>query len=232
MRFDIITIFPEIIHAYLNESIIKHAQEHGLLDVRIHNLRDFTEDKHHKTDDRPFGGGPGMVMKIEPFKKALEAIIGSPTSYNLEVKLPKISKALVLVLSAGGKQFDSKKAIRFSKRYKHIILIAGHYEGIDFRLKSIIHNSGFIIQEISIGPFVLTGGELPALVVLDAVSRYIPGVLGKEESLEEMRYGVGVPAYTRPEVFEYKDKKYRVPKVLISGNHKKIHEWRKRYIKK
>jgi len=226
MRFDIITIFPEIINAYINESIIKRAIKHGFLDVCVHNLRDFTKDKHHKTDDRPFGGGPGMVMKVEPIIKTLEAIFGAPTSENIisEVGAPKI---LLVILTADGKQFDSKQAIRFSKKYKQIILIAGHYEGIDARLKKVLQASGFKIQEISIGPYVLTGGELPALVILDAMARYIPGVLGKEESLEEKRYGVGVPAYTRPEVFEHKGKKYRVPKVLVSGDHKKIDLWRK-----
>lgn len=224
MRFDIITIFPKIIEAYLNESIIKRARERGLLDVRVHNSRDFTEDKHHKTDDRPFGGGPGMVMKVEPIIKTLEAIIRGSTSYN--------SEALMLVLSVAGKQFDAKMAVRFSKKYEHVILIAGHYEGIDARLEKILLTAHYSLQTLSIGSYVLTGGELPALVVLDAVSRHIPGVLGKEESLEEKRYGVGVPTYTRPEVFEYNGKKYRVPQVLVSGNHKKIYEWRKRFAKK
>lgn len=233
MRFDIITIFPEIINAYLNESIIKRARLRGFLNVHVHNLRDFTEDKYHKglpatmrsfgrVDDRPFGGGPGMVMKVEPIMRLIKTITRGIKNYELRIK-----QTLFLLLSASGKQFDSKQAMRFSKKYKHVILIAGRYEGVDSRLKSIIHNSGFIIQEWSIGPFVLTGGELPALVVLDAISRHIPGVLGKEESLEEKRHGVGVPAYTRPEVFEYKGEKYRVPKILLSGNHKKIEEWRK-----
>ena len=232
MRFDIITVFPQIIEAYLNESIIKRARERGLLDVRVHNLRDFTEDKHHKVDDRPFGGGPGMVLQLTPIIRAIEHITKNQTRKKKQAGIMnyelRIKDTLIVLLSAGGKQFDSKQAIRFSKKYKQIILIAGRYEGVDSRLKSIIHNSGFLIHEISVGNFVLTGGELPALVVLDAVSRHIPGVLGKEESLEEKRYGVGVPVYTRPEVFEYKGKKYKIPRVLKSGDHKKIEEWRKK----
>ena len=225
MRFDIITIFPHIIESYLNESIIKRAIKNGLLDVRVHNLRDFTEDKHHKVDDRPFGGGPGMVMKIEPIIKVLETTFGGETSESMsEVSPPKV---LLVLLSAKGKQFDSKQAARFSKKYDRIFLIAGRYEGIDARLKKVLQDSGFRIQEVSIGPYVLTGGELPALVILDAVSRHIPGVLGKEESLEEKRHGIGVPTYTRPEVFEYKGKEYRVPKVLLWGDHKRVQDWRK-----
>ncbi len=221
MRFDIITIFPEIINAYLNESIIKRAIKHGFLDVRVHDLRDFTDDKHYKVDGRPFGGGPGMVFKIEPIMRAMEYV----------KHLMSDTKCLTLITSADGKKFDAKKAKQFSKKYDHIILIAGHYEGIDARLKKVL-SAKCTVLSISIGGYVLTGGELPALVVLDAISRHVPGVLGKEESLEEKRYGVGVPTYTRPEVFEYKGKKYCVPKVLISGNHKKIHEWRGRYTKK
>ena len=227
MRFDIITIFPEIINAYLGESIIKRAVKRGLFDVHVHNLRDFTEDKHRKVDDRPFGGGPGMVMKVEPIVKAIEYIT---KSYKLK------TKSLIIILDAGGKQFDSKQAILLSRKYDHIILIAGHYEGIDARLKKVLQTTHYLpdrqagkLQTLSIGNYVLTGGELPALVVVDAIARHIPGVLGKEESLEEKRYGVGVPAYTRPEVFEYKGKKYKIPRVLKSGDHKKIDEWRKKH---
>ena len=236
MRFDIITIFPEIINAYLNESIIKRARERGFLDVCIHNLRDFTEDKHQKSlpeskrsfgrvDDRPFGGGPGMVMKVEPIVKAIESICGSRTSAFTD-NIAEVGLPHIVVLDAAGKRFDAKKAQQISKKYNHVILIAGHYEGIDARLKKAL-SSKYTVQSISIGDYVLTGGELPALVVLDATARHIPGVLGDKDSLEEKRYGVGIPAYTRPEVFEYDGKNYRVPKVLLSGNHKKIHEWRR-----
>ena len=138
---------------------------------------------------------------------------------------------LVILFSASGKQFNSKMASDFAKKYKHIVMIAGHYEGIDERIKKIIRNLKLKISELSIGPYVLTGGELPAMIVVDAVSRHISGVLGKDESLEEKRYGVGVPTYTRPEVIKYKNKKYPVPKVLLSGNHKKIEEWRKKHQK-
>ena len=222
MRFDILTIFPEIINAYLNESISKRARERVLVYMRVHNLRDFTEDKHHKIDDRPFGGGPGMVIKIEPIMRAVEKISGSLTSVSPEVRLPEI---LIVILAAGGKQFDSKQAQQFSKKYGHIILVAGHYEGIDARVKKVLSAKCKVLS-VSIGEYVLTGGELPALVILDAVARHIPGVLGKEESLEEKRHGVGVPTYTRPEVFEYKGKKYKIPGVLKSGDHKKIAAWR------
>ena len=219
IRFDIITIFPEPFKAYFNESILRRAKEKKLINIKIWDLRDFAKDKHRKTDDRVFGGGPGMVMKIEPLVRALEAILGN--------RVTKSDK-LVVLLDAGGKQFDAKIASYFSKKYKHIVFICGRYEGVDERIKKVIHASGFMFHEISVVPYVLTGGELPAMLMVDAISRHIPGVLGKNESLEEKRYGVGVPAYTRPEVFKYKDKKYSVPKVLLSGNHKNIEEWRKK----
>ncbi len=225
MRFDIITIFPEIINAYLSESIIKRACERGLLDVHVHNLRNFTDDKHRTVDDKPYGGGPGMVLKIEPIVRAVNHV-KHLVSDNLSD-----TKCLTLITSADGIPFDAKQAGQFSKKYGRIILIAGHYEGIDARLEKILRVTSYELRvtPLSIGPFVLTGGELPALVVLDAVSRHIPGVLGKEESLEERRYGVGVPVYTRPEVFEYNGKKYKIPGVLKSGDHKRIEEWRRKH---
>ena len=220
MQFDIITIFPNISSSYINESIIKRAQKNKKIKINIINLRDFASDKHKKVDDTPYGGGAGMVFKIEPIAKALGSI--------LKIKNQK-SKIKIILFSASGKQFDSKMAGDFAKKYDHIVMIAGHYEGIDERIKKIIRNSGFELMELSIGHYVLTGGELPAMIVIDAVSRHIPGVLGKEESLEEKRYGVGVPVYTRPEVIGYKNKKYSVPKILLSGNHKKIENWRKKH---
>lgn len=219
MKFDIITIFPEIFNSYLNESILNRAQKSRKIKINVINLRDFAIDKHKTVDEKPYGGGPGMVFKIEPLAKALSSILK-----NNKQK----SKTSVILFSAAGKQFDSKTAIDFSKKYNRIVMIAGHYEGVDERIKSVIKNSGFKFQELSVGPYVLTGGELPAMIVIDAVSRHIPGVLGKTESLEEKRQGIGVPMYTRPEVFEYKGKKYKVPEVLLSGNHKKIEEWRKK----
>ncbi|MDZ4299588.1 MAG: tRNA (guanosine(37)-N1)-methyltransferase TrmD [Candidatus Sungbacteria bacterium] len=208
MRFDIITIFPELFPPYLTESILGRAQEKKLVQTEIHNLRDFTRDSHKKVDDKPYGGGPGMVLQIEPLTRVLTGI-------------PREKKNLVILFSATGKQFDAKLATQWARKYEQIIMIAGRYEGVDERIKKIAK-----IQEVSIGPYVLTGGELPALVVMDAVARHIPGVLGDAESLEEKRYGIGVPAYTRPEVFPWKGKKYRVPSVLLSGNHKKIEAWR------
>ena len=227
MHFDIITIFPKIFSAksgsYLNESILKRAQKNKLIQIKIHNLRDFTKDKHHKVDDRPFGGGPGMVFKIEPIIKAIKFIV---KSYK-----PK-AKSLIILFTPGGKQFDNKMAADLAKKYDNLILICGRYEGIDARVKKVVLDLGFRILELSAGPYVLTGGELPAMVLIDSVSRQIPGVLGKQESVEEKRHGVGLPVYTRPEIFEYPPvggKKYKVPKILLSGNHKKIDEWRRKH---
>lgn len=230
MKFDIITIFPKIFDSYLNESILRRAQKNELIDIKIHNLRDFTEDKHHKVDDKPFGGGPGMVFKIEPIIKAVLGL-------GLKVKGPADAKALagrqkskikslVVLFTPSGKQFDNKMASDFSKKYNHLILICGRYEGIDGRLISVLKTLKLSTLELSIGPYVLTGGELPAMVLIDSISRQIPGVLGKQESLEEKRSGVGLPVYTRPEIFIYKGKKYKVPKVLLSGHHEKIEKWK------
>lgn len=224
ITFDIITIFPKIFNSYFNESIIKRAQKSGKIKINIVDLRKFSTDKHKKVDDKPYGGGPGMVLKIEPLAKAISSL-----------KLKGKKEKLVL-FSVDGKQFDSKTAKNWAKKYDKIIMIAGHYEGIDERIKKVIQVSSFKFQEISIGHYVLTGGELPAMVVVDAVSRHIPGVLGKYESLEENRFGIGIPVYTRPEVFKWppprrgkKNKKYAVPKILLSGDHKKIAQWRKKH---
>ena len=232
MIFDIITIFPKIFDSYLNESIMKRAKEKKLADIRVHDLRKFSRNKHKKVDDRPYGGGPGMVLKIEPLVRALGSILRS------KKQEARIKDTLIVLFSASGKQFDAKMARDFAKKYDRIIMIAGHYEGVDERIKGVIRNLKLEIRNLSIGPYVLTGGELPAMVVIDALSRHIPGVLGKTESLEEKRYGLGVPAYTRPEVFKWppprrgkRGKKYRVPKVLLSGDHKKIKEWREKHVK-
>jgi len=219
MRFDILTIFPEVSHGYFNESIIKRAQKKKLVEIKIWDLRKFSRDKHKKVDDKPYGGGPGMVLKIEPIAKALESIL----KLRRRTSKSKTSDVLIVLLSASGKQFNSKMAANFAKKYKRIIMICGHYEGVDERIKKVVLDLGFRISDLSIGHYVLTGGELPAMVIVDAVSRHILGVLGTGESLEEKRYGVGVPSYTRPEIF---NKKYRVPKVLLSGDHKKIEAWR------
>ncbi|KKU06041.1 MAG: tRNA (guanine-N(1)-)-methyltransferase [Parcubacteria group bacterium GW2011_GWA2_45_30] len=221
MRFDILTIFPHSFDSYLNESMIKHARAKKLVDIHIHDLRKFTRDKHKKVDDRPYGGGPGMVIKIEPIARAIDSIL-KVKSQKSKVK----SKVKIILFSATGKQFDAKMAREWAKKYDRIIMIAGHYEGVDERIFKVLQTTNYKLQAISIGPYVLTGGELPALVVVDAVSRHIPGFLGKAESLEEKRYGIGLPVYTRPETFIHKGKKYKVPKILLSGDHKKIDAWR------
>lgn len=212
MRFDVITLFPDIIRAYLGESILKRAAGAGLILCGVHTPRDYTANPRKSVDDRAYGGGPGMVLAAEPILKTLAGI-----------RVGKNKKEKIILFSAGGKRFDAKLAVAWAKKYERIIMIAGRYEGVDERIKKI-----YKMEEISVGPYVLTGGELPALTVIDAVARYIPGVLGKSGSLEEKRLGVGVPAYTRPELLEWKKKKYRVPEVLLSGNHKKIVMWRRK----
>ena len=212
MRFDILTIFPAMFESYFSESIIKRARERGLLDIRVHDLRQWSEDKHHKVDDRPFGGGPGMVMAVGPFFRALK-------------KIKKAGKTRVVLLSAKGKKFSHKEAVRLA-RYKQVILLCGRYEGVDERVASELAD-----EELSIGDYVLTGGELPAMAVVDAVSRQVPGVLGKAESLvQESHSEEGVteyPQYTRPEIFSpKKGVNWKVPKILLSGDHKKIAAWR------
>lgn len=220
-RFDIITLFPPMISGYLDESIIKRGREKKLLDIRIHDLRQFVRDKHHKVDDRPYGGGPGMVIRADVLIRAI---------MSLRIKQGD-KKTKIILFSAAGKQFTSTHAAAWAKKYNRVVMIAGRYEGVDERTKKIIKDmTGITVEEISVGPYVLTGGELPAMIVVDAVSRHIPGVLGKEKSLEEKRFGVGVPMYTRPEIIEIKGKKYRVPKELLSGNHAMIEAWRKRHV--
>lgn len=223
ITFHIITIFPDIFDSYLNESILKRAQKNKLIKIKIYDLRKFSKDKHKKVDSRPYGGGPGMVMQAEPLVKAVSSILK-----NKSADWKKSSK--IILFSPAGKQFDQETSRSFAKKYKDIILIAGRYEGIDTRVKKIISDLGFQTSDLSIGPYVLTGGELPAMVFVDSISRQIKGALGSEESLEDAR-GLGIPPYTRPEIVKYKGKNYKVPNVLLSGNHKKIEEWRKTHIK-
>ena len=212
MRFDVLTIFPDIFDSYLSESLFKRAQKNKLISVRTHNIRDFTDDKHQKVDDRPFGGGPGMVLKIQPIWTAIKKI-SHPSSRKGKMRTRTI------LFSTRGKKLDAGVAKRLSK-YDRLILICGRYEGVDERVAEHIAD-----EEISIGDYVLSGGELAALVLMEAVSRQIPGFLGKEESLEEINGSF--PTYTRPEIFvPQKGKKWGVPKVLLSGDHKKIGEWR------
>jgi len=208
VTFHMITLFPDSF-SYLNESILGRAQKNKKIRMKFYNPRDFAKDKHKTTDDRPYSGGPGMVMKAEPILKAVAKAIG------------RKKNTKIFFFSAQGKQFTNKQAVMLSKRYKDIVFIAGRYEGVDERVAKVLK-----AEKISIGPYVLTGGELPAMIVVDAIVRQLPGVLGKEESLEESRIAAS-EVYTRPEVIEYKKKKYRVPKVLLSGDHKKIEEWRK-----
>lgn len=212
MRFTILTLFPKIFDSYLGASILGRAQRKKLIRIHAISIRDFALGKHHTADDKPYGGGAGMVMKAEPILKAYQSI---------EWKV-KSDKRRTIILSASGKNFTSKIAKHLSLTTGHLVLIAGHYEGIDERVKKILK-----AEEVSIGDYVLTGGELPAMVVIDAVARHIPGVLGKRESLEERRFGIGVPAYTRPETLKYKGTQYSVPRVLLSGDHSKIAEWRR-----
>jgi tRNA (guanine37-N1)-methyltransferase len=206
LRFDIITIFPDMFGAVLNDSILKRAQEKKKVDIRVHDLRDYTDDKkHRKVDDRPFGGGPGMVMMPQPLFDAVKAIKGR-------------RKATVIYTSPAGQPFSQFHAKTLTKS-KNLIIICGHYEGIDERVREHL-----VDEEISIGDYVLTGGEIPAMVIVDAVTRLIPGVLGKEESLLHESFEDNLlegPQYTRPADFRGK----RVPDVLLSGNHKAIKIW-------
>lgn len=212
MKFDIITIFPEIFNSYFSESLIDRGQRKKLIKVNIHNLRDWTSDKHKTVDDKPFGGGIGMVMKIDPIFKAVK-------------KIKKGKKTKVVLFTPRGKKFNQKMAYQFSK-LNRLILICGRYEGVDERVAKHIADI-----ELSIGDYDLMGGELPAMIVIESVSRLIPGVLGKKELLKERitkeKGFIEYAQYTRPEIFN----KWRVPKVLLSGNHKKIEEWRKKHRK-
>jgi tRNA (guanine37-N1)-methyltransferase len=211
MRFHVLTIFPDIFDSYTNESLFKRAQKSKIISIKAYNLRDFTDDKHNKVDDRPFGGGPGMVLKVQPIWDAVKKI---------KIHTLKKGKTRVVLFSARGKKLDAKTAQRLAK-YNDLILICGRYEGVDERVAEHIAD-----EEISIGDYVLSGGELPALVLMEAVSRHIPGFLGKEESLEEVNGSFAT--YTRPENFvPKKGKSWKVPGVLLSGDHKKIDHWRK-----
>ncbi len=213
MRFDIISLFPEGLEAYLGTSILKRAQTEKYIEVHTHQLRDFAADKHKTVDDTPYGGGAGMVLKIEPLVACLESVLG-------ESDIPR-AETRVIVTSAKGSVLTQKVAQEFSTRYKRIILICGRYEGIDERF--VEH---FCDEELSIGNYVLTGGELAALVVVDSVSRLLPGVLGNVESaVTESHTTEGLlehPQYTKPETF----REYTVPEVLLSGHHENIQMWR------
>ncbi len=216
MNYHIVSLFPQALDSYINESILKRAQEDNLIKIKFYNPRDYTEGNSYsdrRVDDRPYGGGPGMVIEALPVIKAIEDIYK-------DIKDKK--KAKIVWFTPSGKQFDTKLAKNYSKKYTDIIFVCGRYEGIDARVKKV-----FKVEEISIGPFVLTGGELPALILIDSISRQIKGVLGDSISLEENR-NASPDVYTRPEILEYNGKKLKVPKVLLSGNHKLIDEWREK----
>ena len=210
MRFHIMTLFPEIFNSYMDESIMKRAVEKGIIEVHMYNIRDFSNNKHKKVDDYPFGGGAGMVMTPQPIYDTYKHII---TTHN-------INNPSVIYLTPKGKVYNQSMAKQMSLK-EDIILLCGHYEGIDERIIDLI-----VTDEISIGDYVLTGGELPALIMIDSISRLIPGVLNQEESFEEESFKDNLleyPHYTRPRDFEG----LKVPEVLLSGNHKKIDEWRR-----
>jgi tRNA (guanine37-N1)-methyltransferase len=219
MRFDIISVFPKMFESYFSDSIIARAQKNGLLKITLHNLRQWTSDRHRTVDDKPFGGGPGMVMMIEPFFRAIRALKLFPKQKN--------KKTRIILMSAKGKRFTQRDVTRLIK-YKRLVLLCGRYEGVDERVAKKICD-----EELSIGDFVLTGGELAAMTIVDTVARHIPGVLGKAESLtQESHTEEGVteyPQYTRPADFSpTSNKHWRVPAVLLSGNHKNIEEWRRK----
>lgn len=216
MNFYVVSLFPNSLDSYINESIVKRAIEDQKIKVSVYNPRDYSEDKNERIDRKPYGGGPGMVIQAMPVVKAIEDILKS-------ISVSRKKKVKIIYLSPRGKQFSTDYAKKIPKKYKDIIIICGRYEGIDARIKKI-----FKMEEVSVGPFVLTGGELGALILIDCISRQVPGVLGDFDSLEENRNASG-DVYTRPEIIEYKDKKYKVPKILISGHHKKIEEWRMKH---
>lgn len=208
MQFDIFTLLPEVFPAYLDTSILKRARERGLIDVRVHNIRDYTHDRHHTTDDTPYGGGGGMVMKPGPVFEAVESALGA------DPVCP------VIMLTPQGRVFDQRVAQELSQ-HKRIALICGRYEGIDERIREHL-----VTDEISIGDYVLTGGELPALLIVDAVSRLLPDVLGDPTGAEDDSHASGLleyPHYTRPPEF----RGWPVPDVLLSGDHAKIDKWRR-----
>lgn len=239
MRFDIVTIFPNIFDSYFNESIIKRARGKKIIDIRAVGIRDFASGKYKKLDDVPYGGGAGMVLMAEPILRAAAHVLGKK-------KLPRTK---IAILSAKGKQFNQKIAYDWAKKYDRIVLISGRYEGIDERVRNILH-----ADEISMGPYIVTDGDVAAMAVVSAVSRLVPGVIRMESLKEESHWNLLLkreanahvpterslgtvesleyPHYTRPEVLKWPSgkggKTYRVPKVLLSGNHKKIAEWRRK----
>ena len=214
MQFEVFTLLPEVFPPYLESSILKRASERGLIDVRIHNIREYTHDKHHTTDDTPYGGGGGMVMKPEPVFEAVETVLGLNPPPDKPVAVP------VILLTPQGRVFTQRVAKELS-RHERIALLCGRYEGVDERIRTHL-----VTDEISVGDYVLTGGELPALTIIDAISRLIPGVLGDPTGAEDDSHSMGLleyPHYTKPPEF----RGIKVPEVLQSGNHAKIDQWRR-----
>ncbi len=229
MNFHIVTLFPEMFDSYLGESILARAQKEKKIKVSFVNPRKFVTGKYKKVwpdgnvsaqvDERPYAGGPGMVMMAEPIIKAVESVVK-------KIEKKKVSKIKIINFVPSGKKFDTIYAKNSVKKYTDIIMICGRYEGIDARVDKILSKEFGKVDQISIGDYVLTGGEIPAMILIDSISRQIEGVLGNFDSREEER--VASPEiYTRPEIIEYKGKKYKVPKVLLSGDHKKIEDWKR-----
>lgn len=217
MRFHIISLFPGAFDSYIGESIIKRAIEDKKIEISFYNPRDYADDKWKRVDQKPYAGGPGMVIQALPVAKAIDAVLKK-----LARKKKKVATKIIF-LSPSGKQFDTSYAKKTAQKFTDIIIICGRYEGIDARVQKM-----FKMEEVSVGPFVLTGGELPALIMIDCISRQVEGVLGNFSSLEETRTA-SKDSYTRPEIIEYKGKKYKVPKVLLSGDHKKIEAWKEKH---
>ena len=218
MNFHLISIFPEVFEKYFAVGIMGRAQKEGKIKINSYNLRDYSKDKHHKVDDTPYGGGPGMVMTVQPIFDCLEEI-----KTKIKKEDPEISddEIRIILLAAKGEKFSQTKAKDY-KKYKHLILICGRYEGVDERVAE-----NLVQEEISVGEYILSGGELPAMTMVDVVSRLIPGVLGNEKSLDSEsfnndEYELDFPVYTKPEKFG----NWEVPQVLLSGDHQKIKEWR------
>ncbi len=220
MTFHIVTLFPGAFDSYFSESILKRAIEDKKISVKFYNPRDYTEGTWRRVDQKPYGGGPGMVLQSEPVIKAIAAALK-------KINPPRRrTSAKIVFFSPAGKQFDTLYAKTAAKKFTDIVFICGRYEGIDARVKKI-----FKAEEISVGPYVLTGGELPAMIMIDCISRQVRGVLGDFASLEESRVSSS-DVYTRPAQIVYKGKKYFVPKILLSGHHKKIDEWKNKNRKK
>ena len=238
IKFDIITIFPEIFSAkdgsasggnsYFSESILKRAQKKKLIKIKIHDLRQWAQGKHRQVDDRPYGGGPGMILIVEPIAKALHAVTSG------KKQAARNKKSRIIMLTPAGKKFTQREAERLAK-YNQLVLLCGRYEGFDARVDELVD------EKISIGDYVLAGGELPAIVVLEAIARQIPGVVGHEHGLDEETFSkdldyIEYQQYTRPEIIEIKRskdkeiKRLMVPKVLLSGNHAEIKKWREKMI--